>query len=83
MRVGDVVTVGDEGEHFVIIGGASRDNPESWLQNSATRLPAGWHVQSLSTGHLATYTAHALLPVGRLVDTIDGLLPRARARVGS
>lgn len=91
LKIGDVVVRAEspEGERFVVIHGAAVPAvswAEAYARMTSTGLyvkPAGWHVQSLDNGRLATYDAAALVRVGNLVAETEGLLPRPRAKVGA
>ena len=94
MKIGDIVTRTDlvDGERYVVIDKAGRKAPpETWARPAHARMsglgdwivPAGWHVQSLATGRLATYPEAALNRVGNLIAETAGLLPRPRVRIGS
>ncbi len=91
LKVGDIVvrTAAPDAERFIVIHGAAVP-AVSWAEPHARMTstglyvkPAGWHVQSLDNGRLATFPAADLARVGNLIAETDGLLPRARKVVAA
>lgn len=93
LKVGDIVvrTELPEGDRYVVIDKAGKivetySRPAHAIATTSRDrwiVPAGYHVQSLTNGRLATYDGAGLTLVGNLVAETDGLLARPRKKVGA